>query len=95
MEVDDAGDALGFHFGEELPEGFLFGAGVEVPYGVDKRGGGEVDNAFFRAEPAELRIAGEFAAEGAEVVGDGAEGAALDGAREVAKGFAAELGSAA
>jgi len=95
VEVDDAGDALGFHLGEELPEGFLFGASVEVPYGVDEGGGGEVDDAFFRAEPAELRVAGELTAEGAEVVGDGAEDAALDGARKVAKGLTAELGSAA
>jgi len=95
VEIDDAGDALGIHLGEELPEWLVFGASVEVPYGVDEGRGGEVDDAFFGAEPAELRVAGEFAAEGAEVVGDGAEGAALDGAREVAEGFTAELGAAA
>ena len=69
--------------------------GVEVPDGVDESGGGEVDDAFFGAEPAELGVVGELAGEGAEVVGDGAEGAVDDVAGEVFEGLDDEVGAAA
>ena len=48
-EVDGFEELGGLHVGEELPEGFVFGAGVEVPDGVDEGAGGEVDDSFFRA----------------------------------------------
>ena len=38
-EVDGGDDLLGLHVGEQLPEGFVFGLGVEVPDGVDEGGG--------------------------------------------------------
>ena len=60
-----AGDAFGLHIGEQLPEWLAFDSGVEVPDGVDERSGGEVDDALFRAEPAELGVVGELAAKGA------------------------------
>ena len=94
-EVDGFEELCRLHVGEELPERLAFGAGVEVPDGVDEGTGGEVDDAFFGAEPAELGVVGELAGEGAEVVGDGAEGAVDDVAGEIADGLDDEVGAAA
>ena len=46
-EVDDGDDLLGCHIGEQTPDGFAFGLGVEVPDGVEESGAGEIDDAFF------------------------------------------------
>ena len=46
-EVDDGDDLLGCHIGEQTPDGFAFGLGVEVPDGVEESGAGEMDDAFF------------------------------------------------
>ncbi len=99
--VVDVAEVYGFeelgrlHVGEELPEGFVFGAGVEVPDGVDEGPGGEVNHSFFGTEPAELSVVGELAGEGAEVVGDGAECAVDDVAGEITDGLDDEVGAAA
>ncbi len=94
-EVDAGDDLLGGHVGEQTPEGLAFGLGVEVPDGVDEGGGGEVDDTFFGAEPAELGVAGDFEEEGTEVVGDGRKSAADDLGGEVFEGSGDELGAAA
>ena len=91
VEVDDAGDAFGLHLGEQLPERFVFNAGVEIPYRVDESGGCEVDDTLFGAKPAELRVAGELAAESAEVVRDGTERAASCVTSQIADGIANEI----
>ncbi len=91
MEVDEAGDAFGFHIGQQLPDRFIFNARVEIPHRVDHCSGCEVNDSLFRAEPAELRVAGELAAERAEVVRDGAERAAGCVTRQIADGIAAEI----
>ena len=54
-----------------------------------------MDDTFFGAEPAELGVVGELAVEGAKVVGDGAESAALmTYAGEVFEGHDDEVGAA-
>jgi hypothetical protein len=94
-EVYGGEELLWLHVGEELPDRLIFGLGIEVPDGVDEGSGGEVDDAFFGAEPAELRVVGELAAEGAEVVGDRAEGAIDNVAREVLERLDDEICAAA
>jgi para-nitrobenzyl esterase len=91
VEVDEGGDAVGRHAGEELPKGFGFDAGVEVPDGVDESRSGEMDDAFFGAEPAELRVGSELTGEVGEVAGNRREGAVDGVAGEVADGVAAEV----
>ncbi len=94
-EVDGFEELGRLHIGEELPERFVFGTRVEIPDGVDESAGGKMDDSLFRAKPAELGVVGELAGEGAEVVGDGAEGAIDDVAGEIANGLDDEVGTAA
>ena len=54
-----------------------------------------MDDAFLGAEPAELGVVGEQAVEGAEVGGDGVEGAVDDVAGEVFEGLDDEVSAAA
>ena len=58
-EVDAADDLLRAHVGHELPQRLALGARPQVPHGVDQRGGGEVDRALLRPDPAQLRVAGD------------------------------------
>jgi hypothetical protein len=94
-EVDGGDDLLGRHVGEELPEWLIFGLGVEVPDGVDEGAGGEMDNAFFGAEPAKLGVAGNLQVEGVEVRGDAVEGTALHVGGEIFEGADDEVSTAA
>jgi len=91
MEVDEAGNAFGLHIGQKLPERFAFSSGVKIPHSVDQCGGCKVNDSLFRAEPAELRVAGELLAERAEIVRDGAERAAGGVPRQIADGIAAQI----
>ena len=59
-EVDGFDELMRLHLGEELPERFVFGAGVEIPHCVDEGSAGEMDDAFLRAEPAELGVVAEL-----------------------------------
>src|ERR1700752_4403380 len=82
-EVDDGDDLLGCHIGEQTPDGFAFGLGVEVPDSVEQSSTREMDDAFLGAKPTELRVTGDLQIEGFEVVGDGLERATFYVGREV------------
>ncbi|MNI05733.1 hypothetical protein D3C73_586940 [compost metagenome] len=59
------------HVGQQFPHGFAFVLGPQVPDGVDDRRGGEVNHAFFRAQPAQLTVAdGDVVPESAHVGDD-------------------------
>ena len=94
-EVDGGDDLLGGHVGEQAPDGFAFGAGVEVPDSVKQRTTGEVDDALIRAEPAQLGVAGELKGKGVEVPGDVAELPAFHERREVVEGADDDVGAPA
>ena len=94
LEVDAGDDLLGRHIGQQLPQRLALDLGVEIPDGVDQGGRGQVDNALFRAEPAELRVAGQFAGECGKVLGDAAQRTAFDEAKEVFERGDAQLGPA-
>jgi hypothetical protein len=75
-EIDLRDDLLGRHVGDESPHGLARMACGQVPRGVDDRADRHVHHALFGAEPAQLRIAVEFARERAEVAGDAFDRAA-------------------
>jgi hypothetical protein len=74
---------LGGHVCDDSPDGFLEGFGPEVPDGVYDGAEGEVDDAFFGADPAELRVVDQVAPCLAPVFDEGFEGAAFDAVGEV------------
>ena len=47
------------HVGEQLPDRLAFALRVKVPDGVDDGGERQMDDAFLRPEPAQLRVARE------------------------------------
>src|SRR5262249_18508545 len=53
-EVDAPDERFGAHVGEQLPQRLAFGLGPQVPHGVYDGGGGEVEHALLRANPAKL-----------------------------------------
>src|SRR5205807_9320155 len=50
-ELHAAHDLLGPHIDEQLPNRLARDLAPKVPHTIDNRRGGEVDHAFFRADP--------------------------------------------
>ena len=74
--VDQVGDLLRRHFGQQPPHRFPGHLRGEIPGGVDDRSDRHVHHALLRAEPAELAVGDQGRAESAEVIGDVMHGAA-------------------
>ncbi len=66
-KVDAMNDLSGSHVRQQLPERLAFGLGVQVPDGIDDGGHRQVDDAFFRTKPPQLRIARQSPPEPAQV----------------------------
>ncbi|MNE54214.1 hypothetical protein D3C80_1489780 [compost metagenome] len=47
---------LGRHIGQQFPHGFAFVFGPQVPHGIDDGRGGQVNDPFLRAQPAQLAV---------------------------------------
>ena len=56
-KVDTGDELLGRKIAEQSPERFAFSFGIKIPERIDDRGSREVNDASFRSEPAELRVA--------------------------------------
>ncbi len=57
--VDEVGDPLGGHPGQQLPERQSGPLGPEVPQGVEDRADGHVHDALLGAQPAQLGVVGQ------------------------------------
>ncbi|MNO65056.1 hypothetical protein D3C76_557960 [compost metagenome] len=55
-EVQAAHQLLGRHIGQQFPHGFAFVFGPQVPHGIDDGRGGQVNDPFLRAQPAQLAV---------------------------------------
>ncbi|MCY1428454.1 hypothetical protein D9M71_443370 [compost metagenome] len=70
-EVQAAHQLLWRHVGQQFPHGLALVLGPQVPHRVDDGGGGQVDHALFRAQPAQLAVAdGKAMPESAHVGAD-------------------------
>ena len=58
------------HVGQQLPERLALGLRPQIPDRVDDGGGGQVDDALLRADPAQLAVAGDHVPERAHVGGN-------------------------
>ena len=95
LERDGLDELLGCEVGDEPPQRLALGARPHVPHRVDDRGGGEVDDALLRAEPAQLRVARDAAEDLAGVGADLVEVEALHARGERLDGGHAQLVAAA
>ena len=77
-EIDARDDLPRRHVRQQLPHRLAFHFSVEIPDGVDDRRQREMDHAFLRTEPAQLRVACEPPPERREVRGDVVEPLADD-----------------
>jgi hypothetical protein len=57
-EVDGADQFFRGHLGQQAPQRLALDLCVEVPDSVNQRTAGQMDYAFFRAEPPKLRLIG-------------------------------------
>src|SRR5258708_22815599 len=91
MGADPRKHLFGVGFGKESPKEFFLRARVEIPNRVDQSAGREVNDALFRAEPPELAVIGQLAAEGGHVRGEALKRPALNESCEVFKGQGTQL----
>ncbi len=77
-EVDAPDEFLRRHIHQQAPQRFALLFRPQIPHRIDHRRGGEVDDAFFWADPAQLRIAGDMPPERTHVTGERFERAADD-----------------
>ena len=74
-ELDTVDQRFRRHVGEQLPQRLVFFPGIQIPNRVDQSTDAEVQDALFRAEPAELSVVGQLEPEAAHVRDDILEGA--------------------
>ena len=90
-EVDARDELLRRHVDEQLPERLALELRVQIPDRIDDRRGREMDDAFLRTEPAQLRVGDEAAPQSSEVCDELVDGRADDVGRERVDGGDADL----
>ena len=94
-EVNAVDELLRAHVGDNAPDGLVEGLGPEIPDGVNDSAEGEVDDALFGTDPAELGVVDEMAPCLTPVCDEGGEGSSLETLGDVVDGGADDVVSTA